>query len=281
MALQLAWMADELRDAGLDPTEHDGWATRSDPRGHYDDTKYAPIGVIDHHTAGSSILRNYPDPPYWPDTRLEASCNITIRPDGTLSVLNAGIAYDSGLGSRKVYDAVRQDQPLPSPTGLTSDMNGTLYFIDIEVQHRGDGGPIDPRQYETLIRTNAVLLRHYSWNPLTRLIGHREWAPDRKVDPRWNGNTNPMPGIRTDTLQTMEQDMAEPKIPLESWAVDTFKWMIANKIYTEQTDLSKVRETYDFQQMAVMTKRMHDLKPAGNVTIETETVEVVRSISVI
>ena len=75
--------------------------------------------------------------------------------------------------------------------------------------------------------------------------------------------------------------MAEPKIPLESWAVDTFKWMIANKIYTEQTDLSKVRETYDFQQMAVMTKRMHDLKPAGNVTIDTEKVEVVRSISVI
>lgn len=206
MVLPLVWLANELKAEGLTVTEHSGWKTRSDPRNVYNG-ELVPVGVIDHHTAGSSILTNYPEPPYWTDTRLETACNITIRPDGTLSVLNAGIAYDSGLGSRKVYDAVRLDKPLPPLAGLVSDMNGTLHFIDIEVQHRGDGGPIDPRQYDTLIRTNAVICDHYGWDPTTRVIGHREWAPDRKIDPQWNGRTNPMPGIRLDTLTAMEEDM--------------------------------------------------------------------------
>ena len=210
MALPLVWLADELKAEGLAVTEHTGWKTRSDPRDVYSG-QLTPVGVIDHHTAGSSILTDYPDPPYWTDTRLEAVCNITIRPDGTLSTLNAGIAYDSGLGSRKVYDAVRLDKPLPPLSGLTSDMNGTLYFIDIEVQHRGDGGPIDPRQLDTLIRTNAVICRHYNWDPMTRVIGHREWAPDRKTDPKWNGTTNPMPSIRSDTKEAMEEDEMTPE----------------------------------------------------------------------
>lgn len=207
MALPLVWMADELRAAGLAPVELTGWKTRSDVRNVYS-SELAPIGLINHHTAGASILYNYPEPPYWTDTRLAPVCNITIRPDGTLSVLSAGIAYDSGKGSRKVYDAVRNDRPLPPLAGLTSDMNGTLHFIDIEVQHLGNGSPIDPRQHKTLIKTNAVICKHYGWNPMTRLIGHREWAPDRKTDPRWNGSANPMPGIRIATKQAMEEDMS-------------------------------------------------------------------------
>ncbi len=47
------------------------------------------------------------------------------------------------------------------------------------------------------------------------------------------------------------------KRPLKSWAKPTFQWMINNGFYTEKTVLDEVRETYDFQQMAVMQRRMH------------------------
>lgn len=57
------------------------------------------------------------------------------------------------------------------------------------------------------------------------------------------------------TEQEMKENM---KIPLRSWARSTFKWMIENRFYREQTDLDKVRETLDFQQIMVTQRRMHD-----------------------
>jgi len=200
----LTWLADELTAAGLNVEEHTGWETRSSPTLN----SYNPVGLLNHHTAGSSILYNYPDPPYWSNTRLEDSCNITIRPNGVVAVLNAGYAYDSGQGDPNVLTRVRNDWPIEEPTDHTADdrILGNPYFVDIEVQHKGDGGPIVEVQYDALIRTNAVILTHMGWYPLTRLLGHREWTL-RKTDPKWNGTVNPMPGIRADTLALMEDDM--------------------------------------------------------------------------
>lgn len=201
--LKLTWMATELRAAGLTVKEHTGWRTRSADKPY----GYTPVGVINHHTAGSAVLTNYPDPPYYRDAALEFACNLTVRPDGTVVCLNAGIANDSGMGDPAVLERVRQDQPVKPPTDKTAwdRVTGNPWFIDIEVQHLGDGSPINPPQREALIVTNAILLDHYGWNPMSRLIGHREWTL-RKVDPRWDGMTNPMPGIRADTEDLMEGD---------------------------------------------------------------------------
>lgn len=196
----LTWLADELTQAGLTVVEYAGWQTRT----MRPESNFHPSGLLNHHTAGSSVLYNYPNPPYWPDSRLDDKCNLTIRPDGTVVTLNAGYAYDSGRGAPEVLNAVLNDQPLPNLTGLTSTINGNPHFIDIEVQHLGDGSPIHPPQYEALIATNAVICKHMNWNPATRLIGHREWAPDRKTDPRWDGHSNPMPDIRQATANRME-----------------------------------------------------------------------------
>lgn len=205
----LDWLADELNDAGLTVVEHSGWQTRT----MQPESNFHPVGLLNHHTAGASILYNYPDPPYWPDSRLDDVCNLTIRPDGTVAVLNAGLAWDSGMGAPEILEAVRNDRPLPLLTGLTSTVSGNPWFIDIEVQHLGDGTPIHPPQYEALIQANAVICQHMNWNPLTRLIGHREWAPDRKIDPRWDGYSNPMPGIRQATLTAMEgYDMTQEQL---------------------------------------------------------------------
>ena len=199
--LKLQWMYDELKDAGINVRAADSWRERTNPTGNI----YSPVAVLNHHTAGSSLLVNYPDPPYWPDYRLWDKCNITIQPDGVVAVLNAGYAYDSGKGDSTVLQRVLNDGQIIMPADFTNDdrINGNPYFIDIEVQHVGDGSFINPPQREALIETNAVLLNHYEWNPMTRLLGHREWTR-RKVDPKWGGLANPMPGIRKDTERRID-----------------------------------------------------------------------------
>lgn len=202
--MRLTWLADRLRAAWPLVEEHPGWETRTLRSFIY----YKPKGIINHHTAGSSILYNYPDPPYWPNDRLENSCNVTIKPNGVIAVLNSGWAYDSGQGAPEVLEAVKNDEPLPPLSGLTSSISGNAHFIDAEVQHRGDGGDIEPIQYEALIAFNTVVCREMGWDPRYRVIGHYEWAPDRKIDPYWDHQwKSTMPGIRTDTYLQLEETM--------------------------------------------------------------------------
>ncbi len=229
--MRLDWLADVLRAAGLDVIEYDGWQERTNRP--FD--SYTPIALLDHHTAGSSILTNYPDPPDWPDSRLAKVCNLTIRGSGIVVVLNAGYAYDSGNGDRKVLDAVRNDQPAPAPTdtydnlghpaGPNPGITGNPWFIDIEVQHLGNGDPIHPPQREALITANRAICDRMGWNPETRLLGHREWTK-RKVDPRWDGFSNPMPQIRIDSQpedDTMFVLRTDPDGQSKAWKVEYWK----------------------------------------------------------
>jgi hypothetical protein len=212
--LRLDWLADIHRDVGLTVIEHTGWKTRT--MRPFDD--YTPVGLLNHHTAGSSVLTDYPNPPYYRNSSLEDKCNITIRGDGTVVVLNAGWAFDSGNGDRKVLAAVQADQPVPAPSdtynasgnpaGSNPGVGGNAWFIDNEVQHLGNGTYIADAQRDALIRSNAAICTHMGWNPATRLIGHREWTT-RKVDPRWSGFTNPMPQIRQDTQGAMDMPLTQ------------------------------------------------------------------------
>jgi hypothetical protein len=206
--MKLDWLADVHRDAGLTVIEHTGWKTRTmRPFG-----DYKPVGLLNHHTAGSSVLTNYPNPPYYRNEALEEKCNLTIRGDGVVVILNAGWAFDSGYGDRKVLAAVGSDTPLSAPSdtynssgqpaGSNPGVGGNAWFIDNEVQHLGNGTFIADAQRDALIRSNAAICAHMGWDPATRVIGHREWTT-RKVDPRWGGFTNPMPQIRSDTGDTM------------------------------------------------------------------------------
>lgn len=158
-----------------------------------------PTGLLDHHTA--------PPVPY-PINKLADRCNYTIRhPDGAVVLMNAGIAYDSGNGDRNVLAAVREDRPAPAPTdtynlaglpaGTNPGVSGTRWYVDVEVQHLGDGSPLLPALRRSLIVANAALCEALSFDPRYRVIGHREWTK-RKIDPRWDGFANPMPSIRAD-----------------------------------------------------------------------------------
>jgi hypothetical protein len=146
-------------------------------------------------------------------------------------VLNAGWAFDSGNGDRKVLAAVQADQPVPAPSdtyngsgnpaGSNPGVGGNAWFIDNEVQHLGNGTYIAAAQRDALIRSNAAICEHMGWNPATRLIGHREWTT-RKVDPRWGGFANPMPLIRQDTQGAMNMPLTDDDIQKIAKAVVSY-----------------------------------------------------------
>lgn len=248
----LTWLAEELMKAGLDVIEHDGWRTRT--LRSFDE--FTPVGLINHHTAGSSVLPNYPDLPFYRNESLEEKCNLTIRPDGVVVCLNAGYAADSGFGDHGVLDAVREDREPPEPTDTYIDFDpvtpggsnpgilGNRWFIDIEVQHLGNGDPVVAVQREALIVANAVICEQMGWDPLTRVIGHREWT-SRKTDPRWDGTASPMPKIRADskqrpaiTVRGMEKTMSLP-ISFGDQTEDVrFLEKLINDTYGEELSLS-------------------------------------------
>jgi hypothetical protein len=201
-----SWLLNAITQRWPDTGGYPGWATRSQA----DPSLFVPVGIINHHTA--------PPVPF-PLSKLETKCNVTILPNGRVVVMAAGYQWDSGLGAPAILDAIIHDRPLPSLTGLRSTMNGNPFFFDIEVQHLGDGGPLAAVQRKALLEVNAAICEELDWDPSTRVIGHREWAPDRKVDPRWDGFDNPMPGIRRDTRDIVEDDMSARHWTLETWKV--------------------------------------------------------------
>lgn len=73
------------------------------------------------------------------------------------------------------------------------------------------------------------------------------------------------------------------KIPLEWWAKDVFQEMIEKGYYTEETNLDKVRETYEFQQITVNQHRTiqgeirRAMKQVGAGTTESRVKELIRS----
>jgi len=239
--MQLDWLADIHRDAGLTVVEHTGWKTRT-MRPFSD---YKPVGLLNHHTAGSSVLTDYPNPPYYRNEALEEKCNLTIRGDGVVVILNAGWAFDSGYGDRKVLAAVGSDTPLPAPTdtynssgqpaGSNPGVGGNAWFIDNEIQHLGNGSAIASAQREALITSNAVICQHMGWDPAFRVIGHREWTT-RKIDPRWGGFTNPMPQIRTDTGDAMQLSESDLK---------AIRSVLVDVLGGERITLPKVGDTFD------------------------------------
>lgn len=196
------------RHAGLEVVKFDGWRRRTSRAStKANGGRYQPVGVIDHHTA--------PPVPF-PLERLKDKCNISIRhPDGAVCLLNSGWAHDSGWGDRLVLAAVRADSRLPRPTdtykktrpqpvpgGSNPAILGNPFFVDIEVQHLGNGSPLLDVMRAALIVTNAAICEFMEWDPQTRVIGHREWTK-RKTDPKWDGTSNPMGEIRADTARQM------------------------------------------------------------------------------
>lgn len=154
------WLNDlgnAARDSKLNVLESSGWQSRN--HGSMSSVR----GVICHHTGSSgsnawTVVR---------DGRSDLKgplAQLTLERDGSVRVIANGQAWHAGTGS---WPSIGQN-------------NGNANMIGIEAVY--NGGDITPAQRAAYPRLVAALCRHYRI-PVGNVIGHREWAPRRKVDP--------------------------------------------------------------------------------------------------
>lgn len=175
MAFSLTWLPLVLKQAGLKVAEEKGWETRGA-------TDVGRIyGVICHHTVGSRhgnmpSLDNLRDG----DAKLKGpKAQLGLGRDGTFYVIAAGRANHAGKGQFVFNEN-------GSPTRI---VNGNSNFIGIEGENTGlnNDMPWPTVQLEAYQRGVAAILKQIGRGP-EFCIGHKEWAPKRKIDPLFDMN---------------------------------------------------------------------------------------------
>jgi peptidoglycan hydrolase-like protein with peptidoglycan-binding domain len=167
MAYKLTWLPDVLKAAGLKVAEVKGWQSRGRRE------MGSVVGVMCHHTAGPVASKG-----------TMASLDILIKGrtglpgplaqlglgrDGTYYVIAAGVANHAGPGKWQ---------------GQVD--TGNSRFIGIEAENTGQKSDAwSDAQMDAYVRGAAALLRHIGADPIM-CVAHREWAPTRKPDPRFD-----------------------------------------------------------------------------------------------
>lgn len=157
-----------LRGAGLPVREIPGWRTR----GH--GTMGEILGVLVHHTAGPAT-GNYPSERVVVSGRPGLAgplAQLGLARDGTWIVIAAGQAWHAGTGSASFV-----------PRG-----RGNTHLIGVEAESTGVRDDWTVAQRAGYPRGVAAVLRAFGLGSY-RAIGHKEWAPGRKIDPAfWDMN---------------------------------------------------------------------------------------------
>lgn len=169
---------------------------------------WTPVGVMVHHTAMSSPLSVLAAQK---NNRFNGPlCNFIVRNKPGVRQVDLvcdGYAYDSGMGNSQVLYEIRNDIFVggnAKARNLTeSDVSGNRWFIDIEVDHPGDGTPLNPEAYDALIDLIVSICRVYGWAS-NRVLGHKEWTA-RKIDPKWLDGKAEMPRIRKSVQEKLNK----------------------------------------------------------------------------
>lgn len=158
-------LASVLRSAGLAVVEVSGWQTL----GHGEMSGVR--GIMWHHTGTvATDPGDYPSLNIVRNGRPDLSgplANLGLGRSGTWYAIAAGRCWHAGAGS---YPGI----------GIN---NGNDWMIGIEAEHPGISGyPWPTVQMESYRKGAAALVNAYKVN-VDKVIAHKEWAPDRKVDP--------------------------------------------------------------------------------------------------
>ena len=162
MPFALTWLPTVLREAGLKVAEQPGWADRG--RAEMGTVR----GVMCHHTGTATSERNMPTLNLLINGRTDLSgplSQLGLGRDGTYYVVAAGRANHAGAGAWK---------------GITT---GNSSFIGIEAENAGTRDAAWPDvQMDAYRRGVAALLKHIGAGA-EMCVGHKEYAPTRKIDP--------------------------------------------------------------------------------------------------
>lgn len=162
---RILWLADALRAEGLRVVEGTGWKTRG-----YD-TLVSPLhGACFHHTASPlsqtdagalSVVTHgregLPGP----------IANAMVGRNGTAYVVASGKANHAGYGG---------------PWRTVPKDDGNRHLFALEVVNNGTIEPWSETVLSSVDRVFAAVLKRIG-KDATWCVGHKEWAPTRKIDP--------------------------------------------------------------------------------------------------
>lgn len=158
-------LLNHLRHWGLKVQEKDGWRHRGRPYNFY------PRAIMAHHTASGSQSGNFASESVVTFGRSDLSgplCQFLLGRDGTVKVIAAGYANHAGYGGPKA--------------GIPENM-GNTYTYGIEAENNGIGENWTLEQLNAYYRLCAALLVWMGTKDVSKVFGHKEWAPGRKIDP--------------------------------------------------------------------------------------------------
>lgn len=199
--MQLSWLADVIRAAGVQVVEEGDWLNRvANPN-----LAFNPIGVLWHHTAAATSAAN-------------PTAGLAVVRDGrsdlTGPLAQAFVDYNGVfhiISANLCHHAGQSRGSGPIPTG-----DGNTMLIGWEIGYGGTSStpPITPAQYDASVKaTAAVLTRLGRTADYTR--GHKETSTTGKIDPYGFE----MDQVRADVATAMG---AEPPEPPEGTAFQTW-----------------------------------------------------------
>jgi hypothetical protein len=153
--VRVLWLADVLRAAGLNVVEHAGWKERGR-------SLQSVEGIVCHHTATGKS---------WTD---QGVVNLLINGRSDLP----GPLCQLGLGRDGTYHLIASGKGNHNGHGEWGNQ-----AIGIEAFNDGIGEPWLHAQYGAYLRGCAAICRHLGW-PESKVKGHKETDPRRKIDPR-------------------------------------------------------------------------------------------------
>lgn len=171
--MQISWLADLLRGAGLQVVEEGDWLNRSAG------STFDPIGVLWHHTAGTVTSPSNPHPAL--DICINGRpdlpgplCHALVDHHGVFHLISANRANHAGTA--------RASGPIPAGSGNTMLVG---WEIDYAGDQSGTGGPqqaMSQMQYDASVAATAAVLTRLG-RTADHARGHRETSTTGKIDP--------------------------------------------------------------------------------------------------
>lgn len=155
----------QLKRWGLKVELEDGWEGRGRPY------SFKPKAIVCHHTASNRNSGNFSSENIVTNGRPDLNgplCQFLLGRDGTVKIIAAGYANHAGYGGPKA--------------GIPANQANT-YAYGIEAENDGIGEPWPAVQLNAYYRLCAALLEYMGTKDVSKVIGHKEWAPGRKIDP--------------------------------------------------------------------------------------------------
>jgi len=204
-----------LKAAGLNVETVDGWQVRA-----ASSYSFEPVGIMLHHTASNAQSGNMPCRNLIINGRRDLKGPLSqflVGRNGDVLLVAGKRCNHAGRGmAGRIEQLLADVEPPDYGQGLYDApkpgayRSGNKHFVGVECEADGVGERWSDELIEATVTACAVLCILHDWNPLTRILMHREWT-SRKVDPDLR---IPWRKLINDAVTTGDFELPEQAAPL-------------------------------------------------------------------